>query len=147
MSEQVYGRSLEIGDEIGPLVKSPNLPQVQAFLGVWRAGGAQQASRFTDPELAAKEGLPGPIVPGSMSQAFLAQLLTDWMGPGGRLRSLDVVFRRSVLHEKGLKCLSLVTDKREEDSHTVVRLDVMIEDPRGDRPVQGTAELVLPTHP
>lgn len=147
MSEQTYGHGVEVGDEIGPLIKSPDLEQVKTFLNVWMSGGSQMAGRFTDPEIAAKEGLPGPILPGSMTQSYLAQLLTDWMGPAGQLRSLDVNFRRPVLHEKGLKCMGLVTDKHEEDGHTVVHLDVMIVDPRGDRPVQGVAELVLPTHP
>lgn len=147
MSDQVYGVDIEPGDEIGPLVKNPDLQQVQAYLSAGMRMSAGPASRFTDAEAASREGLGGPILPGPMSQAFLCQLLTDWAGPFGRLKSLDVNFRRPTRHGEELKCIGLITDKHEEQDRTVVHLDVFIEDPRGDRPTQGVAEVVLPTHP
>ncbi len=148
MSEQCYGEDVEPGDEIGPLLKHPDLALVQAYLvsGRGMGGGAGGGmSRFTDAEAAGRDGLSGPIVPGPLSQAFLAQLLTDWAGMAGRLRSLDVNFRRPTQQGEELKCLGLVTDKREDGARTIVQLDVFIEDPRGDRPTQGVAEVELPT--
>jgi hypothetical protein len=144
VSEQVYGEDVEAGDEVGPLLKQPDLAQVQAFVAVWRGESAPSTSRFTDPEAARRDGLAGPILPGAMSMAFLAQLLTDWAGPGGRLASLDVNYRRPIQHDEELRCVGLITDTREEEDETLVRLDVFIEDPRGDRPTQGVAEVVLP---
>ena len=151
MSTQVYGEAVEPGDEIGPLLKTPDLAQVEAFLSVWNPGvsGPERSaviSRFTDPEAAARDGLRAPIVPGPMSHAFLGQLLTQWAGPAGWLRSLEVNFRRPAHHSDELSCVGLVTDKHDEDGKTVVKLDVYIEDPRGDRPVQGVAEVVIPAH-
>jgi hypothetical protein len=151
MTEQVYGESVDAGDEIGPLLKHPDLAQVQRYLGAGRMGGGGGADRgsgrFTSEEAAARDGLSGPIIPGPMSQAFLSQLLTDWAGPRGWVRSLDVNFRRPTRHGEPLKCVGLVTDKQEEDGKTLVRLDVFIEDPRGDRPTQGVAEVLIPTRP
>lgn len=149
MSEQLYGQGVEFGDEIGPLVKTPTAEQVQHFLAVWTRSDASSGmvGRFTDEKTAKSEGLAGPIVPGNMTQAFVAQLVTDWAGPAGRLRSLDVNFRRPARHGDSLKCVGLVTDKREEGVLTVVKLDVYAEDPRGDRPVQGVAEVELPAQP
>ncbi len=150
MSDQVCGEDIEPGDEIGPLVKHPDTAQVQAFLSVWspgRAGSAGNAaamSRFTDAGAAGRDGLAGPILPGNMSQAFLAQLLTDWAGAEGRVKSLDVNFRRPARHGEELKCVGLITDKHDEGDQTVVHIDVFIEDPRGDRPTQGVAEVVIP---
>lgn len=147
MSEQIYGESVEPGDEIGPLLKHPDLEQVQRYLTAGRmtSGGGGPAGRFTDTEAAQRDGLQGPILPGPMSQAFLSQLLTDWAGPQGWLRSLDVNFRRPTRHGEPLKCIGLVTDKEDEGGSTLVRLDVFIEDPRGDRPTQGVAEVLIPT--
>ncbi len=145
MSEQVRGDSIEFGDEIGPLVKTPTVQQVQAFLLVTMAREGR-SGRFTDADAAKREGLPEPILPGTMLLAFLAQLLTDWAGPQGRLLVLDVDFRRLARHGEELKCIGLVTDKRDEDATTVVRLDVFIEDHRGDRPAQGIAEVAIPAH-
>jgi hypothetical protein len=146
--EQVYGDDIEPGDEIGPLVKNPDLEQVQRYLAAGRMGGGGDgggmAGRFTSGEAARREGLGGPIIPGPMSQAFLSQLLTDWCGPEGWVQSLEVNFRRATPHGEELKCIGLVTDKQDQDDRTRVRLDVFIEDPRGDRPTQGVAEVLIP---
>ena len=151
MSSQAYGDDIEAGDEIGPLIKTPHLEQVRAFLSVWNPQGGSDLSRgdfrsrFLDPEAAARDGLPGPIVPGPMTHAFLGQLLTDWAGPAGRLDTLEVNFRRPVHHNVELKCIGLITDKEADGDTTKVRIDVFIEDPRGDRPVQGVAEVTIPS--
>jgi hypothetical protein len=147
MTDQVYGEEVEPGDEIGPLMKHPDLEMVQKYLGAGRMGsasGAGPGGRFTSAEAAQRDGLSGPIVPGPMSQAFLSQLLTDWAGPRGWVKSLDVNFRRPTRHGEPLKCIGLITDKQDEGDQTLVRLDVFIEDPRGDRPTQGVAEVLIP---
>jgi hypothetical protein len=152
MTDQVYGDQIDAGDEIGPLIKTPDLAQVEAFLSVWNPGAVSEEtrrevlSRFTDPEAAKRDGLRAPIVPGPMSHAFLGQLLTSWAGPAGWLRSLEVNFRRPAHHGDELSCVGLITDTHDEGDRTVVKLDVYIEDPRGDRPVQGVAEVVIPAH-
>lgn len=147
MADQVYGENIDPGDEIGPLIKTPDLAQVQAYVSGWRRDETRSsiAGRFTDAKVAARDGFASPIVPGPMSFAFLSQLLTDWAGPLGRLRSLDVNYRRPTKHGEELKCIGLITDTREDGAETVVKLDVFIEDPRGDRPTQGVAEVVIPT--
>ncbi|HEY7269384.1 MAG TPA: hypothetical protein VH951_06125 [Dehalococcoidia bacterium] len=148
MADQVYGENIEPGDEIGPLLKHPNMESVQKYLGAGRMGGGGGPSgRFTDAAAAQREGLSGPIIPGAMSQAFLAQLLTNWAGPYGWVKSLDVNFRRPTRHGEDIKCIGLITDKQDEGTNTLVRLDVFIEDPRGDRPTQGVAEVLIPTRP
>ncbi len=146
MSEQIYGEDVEPGDEIGPLIKTPDLAHVQAFLSVWNPGNAS-TSRFTDSSVAERDGFNSPILPGVMSQAFLAELLTDWAGDMGRIRSLDVNFRRPTRHGEELKCIGLITDKRDEDDKTIVSIDVFVEDPRGDRPTQGVAQVEVPRQP
>lgn len=147
MAEQLYGADIEPGDEIGPLVKSPDIDQVKAFLGVWRTEDRNPSvsARFTSGEGTGDIGFSRPIVPGPMSFAFLSQLLTDWAGPQGRVLSLDLNYRRPTRHGEELKCIGLITDTREDGAETIVKLDVFIEDPRGDRPTQGVAEVALPT--
>ncbi len=147
MSEQIFGDQVDPGDEIGPLLKHPDLEQVQRYLGAWNLANAAAIGRFTDKTAAERDGFAGAIVPGPMSQAFLAQLLTDWAGPLGRIKSLDVNFRRPAHHGEDLKCIGLITDKQAEDGQTLVKIDVFIEDPRGDRPTQGVAEVIVPSSP
>jgi hypothetical protein len=149
VSEQIFGQDIDPGDEIGPMVRAPGLEDVQAFLAVWRRTAENQRvnGRFTDAATAARDGFATPIVPGPMSFAMVSQLLTDWAGPRGRLLTLDVNYRRPTRHGEELKCVGLITDTREEGDETVVKLDVYIEDPRGDRPTQGVAEVAIPTAP
>ena len=143
---QVFGDDIDPGDEIGPLLKHPDAEAVQRFMvSGMRPEMGGGVNRFTDSEAASREGLSGPILPGYMGQAYLAQLITDWMGPHGRLKSLDVTFRRPIRHGDDLRCIGLITDKRDEDGMTRVHLDVFIEDARGDRPTQGVAEVLVPT--
>jgi len=146
MSSQVYGESVELGDEIGPLVKRPTPAQVKGYLDS-RLGDRTNSDtgRFLDAEAARLVGFPEPVTPGEMAQAYVAQLLTDWAGPAGRLQSLDVNFRRPAVHNEDLRCIALVTDVRPQGAETLVRVDVYAENPRGDRPVQGVGEVVLPT--
>jgi acyl dehydratase len=147
VTDQLYGEDVEAGDEIGPLLKSPDLEQVRAFLAVWRTEERNEglSQRFTTGEGSGNIGFNRPIVPGPMSFAFVSQLLTDWAGPLGRVLSLDLNYRRPTRHGEELKCIGLITDSREEGDKTIVKLDVFIEDPRGDRPSQGVAEVSLPT--
>jgi acyl dehydratase len=148
MTEQVYGDEIDPGDEIGPLMKHPDLESVQRYMNAGRMAGpggrGGAASRFTSEETARREGFAGPVIPGAMSQSFLSQLLTDWCGPLGWVRSLEVNFRRPTRHGEPLKCLGLITDKEDEGDKTLVKIDVFVEDPRGDRPTQGVAEVLIP---
>ena len=77
-----------------------------------------------------------------MSMAMIMRLVTDWMGPLGRIMELDVSYRRPVLHDDKLRLLALVTDA---ETPPRVHLDLALENERGERPLQGTAVVELPT--
>ncbi|MGE0228076.1 MAG: MaoC family dehydratase [Dehalococcoidia bacterium] len=92
-----------------------------------------------------RPGFERPIVPGSMSLAVLSRLVTDWMGPHGRLRSISASYRRPVYRDDRLRALALVTDTEERpEGGGLVKLDVYIENERGERPLQGVALVELP---
>lgn len=138
---QLHFDDVELGAEIGPLVKEPTREQVRDYVNL----SAIRMSRFTSDEAAQGEGLRGVIVPGNMSMSFLAQLLTDWAGPHGRLTKLEVNFRRMVEPGDRLQCKAMVTDKQVVDGRALVTLDAFIENQKGERPIQGIAEVLLPT--
>jgi len=69
------------------------------------------------------------------------------MGPEGRLQAIDVSYRRPVQQGDHLKLLALVTDASEEAEGPRVKLDVYLENDRGERPLQGTAVVELPRRP
>lgn len=140
--QQRYFEEVDPGDEFEEWwTAEPE--HVFAYLGVGLPGMAEQG-RFREEQAARALGLERPIVPGTMSTAVLTRLVTDWMGPHGTLHYIDVDFRRPVMHGDRLRVLALVTDVHEEAGRPTVKLDVYLENDRGERPLQGVAEVELP---
>jgi len=147
---QRYLEDIEVGNEF-VAHQQPTTEHVISFLNNGHSGRPANAmnGRFTDPEVAKAQGFPKPIVPGVMSAAMLTRVVTDWMGPMGRIVSLDVSFRRPVLHDDNLRCVALVTDiigdeASEITSPGIVSLDVTLENERGEKPLQAAAVVELP---
>ncbi len=137
----LYFEDVEMGDEVGPIERSVTTDQVREFVQAW---GAQSGpSRFTDPDAAKAEGLPGAIVPGAMNMALMSQIITGW-SPSAVLRKLDVVFRQTVPHNTALKLQGIVTDKGIVDGQPQLECDVFMEDAEGTRLVIGKATVALP---
>ena len=134
-----YIDEIELGDEIGPVEKVATDEDVANFCDVW---DAPKPNRFTDPEIAAKSGMPGTIVPGIMTMAMMAQLLTDWGGPGS-IKDLDLVFRQPVPHNRTLTLTATITDVREEDGEHLVECDILMTGTEGERYVGGKAIVTL----
>jgi len=149
IASQRYFEDVALGDEFEEH-QQPTSEHVAEFLesGNGPRGGGDGGGRFSDNAEAKRQGLERPIVPGTMSAAMITRIVTNWMGPLGRIVSLDVSFRRPVLHGDKLRCLSVVTDAGDDALEAggpgIVRLDLALENERGERPVQGTAEVELP---
>ena len=81
---------VEFGEEFETSV-DVSMDRVRRFT---RATG-MTFGRFTDHEQAKKEGLPGAIVPGIMSQGILVAAIHAW-APGCEILDIDTVFRAPV---------------------------------------------------
>ena len=134
---------VELGDEIGPFEKVATDEEVSNFCDVW---GTPSPNRFTDAETAAKSGMKGgPIVPGIMTMAMMAQLLTDWGGPRS-IKDLGLVFRQPVPHNRALTLAATITDLREEDGENLAGCDILLTGTEGERYVGGKAIVILQSH-
>jgi len=141
VSETVeYFEDIDIGDEIAELDICPTTADVVRFVGVAR----MPSGRFTDDAYARQEGLPGAIVPGNMSLGFLSRMLTEFF-PAGTLKELTANFRATVPHNTALTCSGVVTEKQTRDGAHVIFCDVVLSNEEGERYVQGTALVALPT--
>lgn len=145
--EQRYFEDIDPGDEHSTQWQ-PNAESVQEYMSVaGRFTGGD--GRFTDAEAAKKLGLPGAIAPGAFSLSVLSRVVNDWAGMLGRVGTVEVNFRRPVLHGDMLTAMALVTDVDDDASDPArgrVKLDVFLENERGERPVQGVAIVELPKH-
>ena len=135
-----YYEEIELGEEIGPLEKTVNPDAVAAYCKVW---GRPIPNRFTDVEIAKKVRLSGPIVPGQMTLAMMAQLFVDW-SPNVALKLLDVVYRQPVPHGRVL-ITGLVTDKRYEHGEYLVECDVRLSNEEHGTMIGGRAVVTLPS--
>lgn len=137
---QPYFEDVEPGDIIGPLVKEPSREEVRAFAEVSHLGG-----RFTSQDAAREEGYDRWIVSAWQSMGYLAQVITNWMGPNGSLSKFQVLFRRVVVPGDRLECRAVVTDVLIRENRHIVVLDAFMENQREEHTLQGTAEVVLPS--
>ena len=97
--------------------------------------------RFFDAEAARREGLPGAIVPGIMSQGILAALIHRW-APEARILVLDTTFRAPLLVGSKPVCRAVVTDLDAEAR--CVEIDLTLANEAGETRVVGTARVELP---
>jgi len=142
--KQVYGGEVEVGQEIPTLVKHPATIQLAKWAG---ASGDYNPIHY-DKDFAIANNLPGPIVHGRLTFAFLSQLVTDWIGEGGTLKKIGVSFRgmHGPITHAGEDHVSKgkVTKKYIKEGEHYVELEIHAENAKGEVTTPGTAEVVLP---
>ena len=139
MSETVTTVSdVEFGAEIPTFTPDTSLENVKRFGKFVGWGGP----RFTDHEAARKEGFPGALVPGVMSQGFLGAMIHRW-APSSEIVAIDTVFRAPVLVDEPHQIVGVVTDVDEEAGS--VEIDITITNEAEETRVFGTATVKLPT--
>jgi acyl dehydratase len=91
--------------------------------------------------------LPNVIVHGALKSAFLAQLVTDWMGAQGSLKRLSVQYRGMDVAGQPMYCNGVVTSKRVENGEHLVECDIWTENSSGEKTTRGSALVSLPGSP
>ena len=128
---------VEFGEELPSFEPDVSLDNVKLhgkFVG-WGTG------RFTSHEQAKKEGFPGAIVPGVMSQGFLGAMIHRW-APQAVITAIDTVFRAPVMVDNPHKITGIVTDINEDEG--TVEIDISISNDKEETRVFGTATAKLP---
>lgn len=128
---------VEFGAELPEFEPDTTLDNVRSF--VEAAGWA--GPRFTDHEAARREGLPGALVPGILSQGYLAAMIHRW-APDAAIENVDTVFRAPVLVDQPCRISGVVTDVDEEAG--TVEIDLTLTNEQGETRVFGTASVRLP---
>ena len=137
---QVYFEDIHEGDEIPPLRKACTTQQ----LVMWAGASGDFYQIHYDPDFARGTGLPGIIIHGALKNAFLGQLLHEWIAPAGFLRRFACQYRGMDAPNQELVCRGVVTRKYEADGRALVDLDIWTEDAAGKRNAPGTATVILP---
>ncbi len=141
MAEQVYYEDIAVGSEVPAVVKYPTTMQLVKYAG---ASGDYYQIHY-DKDFALSNGLPGVIVHGWLTLSFLGQMLTDWLGEGGRLLKLNGSYRGMNLVHEEIFCYGKVTKKYVEGDRNCARVEIWAENPRGEKTVTGAAVVAAPS--
>jgi acyl dehydratase len=127
--------SVQAGEDLPALVKHPTTRQLVQYAG---AQGDFYEIHY-DQAYARSVGLPGVILHGLLKAAFIGQLVTDWLGDRGTLKSLEVSYRGIDVPRHAYTCKGRVTRVDGPD----VELEVWGEDEAGKRTTVGSATVTM----
>jgi acyl dehydratase len=128
---------VEFGAELPVFEPDTSLANVKRFV----VAAGWDGPRFTDHEAARREGLPGALVPGIMSQGFLAAMIHRW-APDALIENVDTIFRAPVLVDEAYRIAGVVTDIEEDSGR--VEIDLTVTNAKNETRVFGTASVRLP---
>lgn len=126
---------VEVGQELPELVKEPTTRQLVQYAG---AQGDFYEIHY-DQAYAKSVALPGVILHGLLKAAFLGQLVTDWLGDEGTLKTFEVSYRGVDMPGHTYRCRGRVT--RVENGEA--ELEIWGEDQSGKRTTVGSATVAL----
>lgn len=141
LKQEVYFDDVEAGMALPPMEKHPTTTQLFLFSAVtWNPHRIHY-----DKEYAAVEGHPDVLVHGPLHGAFLAQYITTWMGPLGRLKKLAFSNRGRAFPGERLLFKGTVVRKYTEHGEHLVACEIWEEKGDGEVTVPGEALVALPT--
>lgn len=170
-TEPLDPRTVNVGDELPSIVRGPyTVTTAIAFEQAWGglfirahaewyeylqrhpAAGLINSQGVPEPpeavhwdhDFARRAGLPLAYDYGPERIAWLGVLLTNWMGPKGFLRRLDVQVRRfNLVGDLTRLGATVTTVQPTNDGGAVVTLDVHAKNQREEATAYGTAEIIL----
>ena len=135
----MYWEDLQAGIEIPSLEKYPTKEMLLNYANV--TGDLYRI--HYDEEYAKSIGLPGVVVQGGLKNAFLAQLITDWIEQSGRLIQLTCQHRGMDLANSTLICKGFVSRLYEENGLFLIDCTIWIENDEGYKTTPGSAIIDL----
>ena len=141
MTIQNYYDDINVGDQIPTLQKDPTTQQLVKYAG---ASGDYYQIHY-DKSFALANNLPDVILHGALKNAFLGQLMTDFIGMEGKLKRLTVQYRAMDIPGTPVFAKGTVTKKYIEDGENIIECDIKLETEEGQVTTPGTAKISLPS--
>ena len=134
MSELSYA-SINVGDELPSHVCGPITRTTLALFG---GASGDHNPIHVDIDFAKKAGMPDVFAHGMLSMAFLAQLLTNWVGQD-QIREYGVRFTAITPVLATVTCTGKVTEKFAQDGEPCLKIEVSAEVDDGTKTLVGDA--------
>ena len=141
MVQQVYWDDVSEGMEILALVKEPTTQQLVKYAG---ASGDYYQIHY-DKDFAAGNGLDGVILHGALKNAFLGQMMTDFIGLNGNLKKLSCQYRKMDIPGKPIYAKGTIKKKYIKDEEHIIECEIWLESENGTVTTPGYAIASLPS--
>ena len=141
MTDQRYYEDVQEGEVLPTLEKNPTTQQLVMYAG---ASGDYYQIHY-DQGFARANGLPDVILHGALKNAFLGQLMTDWIGLSGTLKKLTVQYRGMDTPGTPIYANGVVKKKCVQDGEQLVECEIWLENHKGEKTTPGSAVVALPS--
>ncbi len=141
MEEQVYFDDVEEGMSIPVLRKDPTTQQLVMYAG---ASGDYYQIHY-DLNFAKNNGLPDVILHGALKNAYLGQVMTNWIGEWGSLKKLSVQYRGMDVPGTPVFAKGVIKKKYQQNDENIVECEIWLETHEGQRTTPGYAVASLPS--
>ncbi len=128
------------GDALPELRKTPTLQNLVKY----SAGGGDFNPLHHDYNFPQAKQIGSIIVHGRFKYASLGELVSNWVGHGGRIRKISCQYKGMDLPDKEFVCRGVVRKKSTEGGQKVVEVDVWTENAEGKKTTPGSAVVVFP---
>ena len=127
------------GQELPILKKNCSTQQ----LVQWAAGSGDFYQIHYDKDFAIGTGLKGIIVHGALKNAFLGQLVHDWVGNNARIEKYGCSYRGMDFPNEDILCKGVVRKKYQDGASKKADVEIWTEMSDGTKTTPGTATVVF----
>lgn len=132
--------AIQVGDEI------PGFSKEMTCLGnvIYQAATWDFARHHYDYKFAESLGLPAPFPDGAIYSAYLAKMITDWIGEAGEIKKFSFRFKTMTFIGDTVTCGGKVVDKYQKDGKSYIECALWVDNQKGQKvidPASATIEL------
>lgn len=129
----------QVGQTLQPIVREARRALIMLF-----SGYPLKRNIHTDEDFAIERGLPGVIMEGVQTYAFLSQMLVGYFGESWfSTGKLDVAFLKVILPDDVLTTGGEIDGVEQVEGGVAVTIKVWVDSQRGERVAAGTASGTL----
>jgi acyl dehydratase len=131
--------SIHEDDELPVLQKTPGVTQLVKYA----AGSGDFNPLHHDFNFPQSKMLGSIIVHGRFKYAALGELISNWLGHNGRIKSISCQYRGMDMPDQEIVCGGRVANKYEKDGQKFVDLEVWTANAEGKKTTPGKATVLI----
>jgi acyl dehydratase len=131
--------SIQVGDLLPTITKKPGRLQLVQYA----AGSGDFNPLHYDADFPQAKAIGDNIVHGRMKYAALGEVVSNWLGHSGTIRTVSCQYRGMDMQGAEFSCAGVVTAKRNEGGLKLVDIELWTENAAGQRTTPGAAVVAL----